>query len=80
MAGSPPGTAHQTSDHRTTRLDLSALDRAVDSYLDSGLAASTIRTYDAGIKHYSTFCEQLNTDHTCYGAAPMQICNLSSQH
>ena len=36
----------------------------MDSYLDSGLAASTIRTYDAGIKHYSTFCEQLNTQIT----------------
>jgi len=35
-----------------TRLDVTALDRAVDSFLESGLAASTKRTYAAGIKHY----------------------------
>ena len=33
----------------------------MDSYLDSGLATSTIRTYEAGITHYSALCEQLNT-------------------
>ena len=37
------------------------MDRAVDSYLDSGLAPSTIRTYEAGIKHYSVLCKHLNT-------------------
>ena len=40
------------------------LDRAVDGYFTSGLASLTVRTYNAGIKHYSSFCDQLNTQAT----------------
>jgi len=58
---SSPAWTTQSLNNRKTRLDIPVLDRAVDSFLESGLAASTTRTYGAGIKRYSSLCEKLHT-------------------
>ena len=36
----------------------------MDSYFEAGLASSTVRTYAAGIRHYSSFCQQVHTQAT----------------
>ena len=52
---------HPTSDLRTTRLDVTALEHAVEHYFHSGIAPSTSRVYAVGANRYLAVCDQLNT-------------------
>ena len=53
-----------SSTPRSPRLDITSVDRAVDSYFCSGLAPSTNRTYVSGVQQYIAICEQLHTKPT----------------
>jgi len=57
-------TTGQATNHGVFGFDITALDRAMDRYFESGLASSTVRTYNTEIKHYSLFCDQLNIQAT----------------
>ena len=52
---------HPTSDLRTTRLDVAALEHAVEHYFHSGIAPSTSRVYAVGANRHLALCDQLNT-------------------
>ena len=52
---------HPTSDLRTTRLDVAALEHAVEHYFHSGIAPSMSRVYAVGVNRYLALCDQLNT-------------------
>ena len=60
---SPHPTAITTtsdSSSRQPRLDLPTLQKALQSYYHQGLAASTQKTYAAGVQHYFSFCEHIH--------------------
>ena len=50
--------------YRVPRLDLPALDRAMEGYFEAGIAPSTARTYKAGISKYVELCSKLSISPT----------------
>ena len=56
IAATPPSNCHS----QQPRLDLPTLQKALQSYYHQGLAASTHKTYSAGIRHYLSFCRSAN--------------------
>ena len=55
-----PNGAGGATDSVNPRLDISALDRAVDSYFRSALAPSSRRTYASAQQWYLKFCTQFS--------------------
>ena len=67
------------------RLELAALDRAVERYFLAGLAASTSRVYSAGINKYLFMCHELSIPPTpasehllCKFVSYLALNNISS--
>ena len=61
--GKPGASSHSRSptglaDHIQTRLDVQALDRAVELYFSEGLASSTRKAYNSAKKRYAVFCRE----------------------
>ena len=56
------------------RLELAALDRAVERYFSAGLAASTSRVYSAGINKYLVMCHELSIPPT--PASELLLCKF----
>jgi len=54
------------------RLDVAALDRAVEHYLANGVAMSTLRVYEGGVRKYIKLCSSLNQP--CTPASETLLC------
>ena len=53
-------TITPASSSRQPRLDLYTLQKALQSYYHQGFAASTQKTYAAGVQHYLSFCKHIH--------------------
>ena len=61
MYSTPASVGH--ADQQQAGLDVSSLERDVQRYFEHGLAASTRRTYQAGINKFANFCASYNISH-----------------